>query len=552
MNTDANNNDKLITRELSQAVSAFTPPAGLKDQIREQIRAEQPSPRRRATRLLRVLVPAAAAAALLIAASLWLFSSNGSSSAAYAEMLAAVENSRSAEWIHMVSDDGKEEGWASLRPYRVFRKSAQGSVEFDDAESHRSLRYDPGKNKVRIQDSMLDSDVKRFGSFLDYVMNMIEADRDRGAEFEKSRCVINGRQCIVYSVSAPDGKSCKKLTADPRSNRIVRFEIIEQDQQVAMDFDYPESGPEDIYALGVPRDAEVIDVRTRDEQSYKILANSRQAQRRFEDAHPTLRAIVCLGEADEAAGAVMVDTISVYYQAVYCRRIESWQGIENVRIASSLRPIDVKHLDRYTQTHTPSRVHMTRPFRGGVVYTFSPTGEVEKRTYPGAPSRLERLFWKTVPWEYGQSLPDLDGPNGLLQGTQRVQAARVVDGVVRTLPMRLTIYVNAQRDYIAERSEEWVGSLDEPWVPQDEHGGAELTIPEHLGQSTRTITTVLEYAQTPAGHWYPRKQLIEKHREGKVTKRVRLIHLDTTCTFPDGLFSPEQVESQLDRQIEPN
>ena len=55
----------------------------------------------------------------------------------------------------------------------------------------------------------------------------------------------------------------------------------EQGQQTAMDFDYQKSGPEDIYALGVPRDAKIVDVCTRDDHSNRMLANARKAKLQY-------------------------------------------------------------------------------------------------------------------------------------------------------------------------------------------------------------------------------------------------------------------------------
>jgi len=74
----------------------------------------------------------------------------------------------------------------------------------------------------------------------------------------------------------------------------------------------------------------------------------------------------------------------------------------------------------------------------------------------------------------------------------------------------------------------------------------------HLGSRPAhipTATRILEYARTRAGHWYPQRQFIAKEIEGQHLTTIRVIHLDTTYDFPEGLFSPEHFESQLGRPI---
>ena len=74
--------------------------------------------------------------------------------------------------------------------------------------------------------------------------------------------------------------------------------------------------------------------------------------------------------------------------------------------------------------------------------------------------------------------------------------------------------------------------------------------PLEIAPPGKTTTTILEYAQTPAGHWYPRKKLIEvKSAGGKVTKSVKIIHLDTLRDIPDEVLDWRKFEARLQLPI---
>jgi hypothetical protein len=461
----------------------------------------------------------------------------------FKELMQVFKNSRTAEWVHCVTFDGQE-GWFSLKPYRSIQKSAQGGVIFDDGNSYKSLRYDPKQKTIWVQDSMLDSDAKAFASMLDYAMSMINKDRDRGAVFKKSESKVNGKNCTVYYVvNRVDKKRWKKLAVAIDTRQLVRFEMLQQGQKVAMDFDYPKSGPKDIYALGVPRDAKIVDVRTRDEHSNRMLANANRAKRQFDNC---FKAIVAHGRFDRKTGKMAVDSISVYYQTRYKRRIDRWT-VSNPK--EQVDPNSAKDLEKYVRAHKPSGVDMTAPGGGGIYYNLtSPRRILKSVDSVGEPARFQNILWKAYHWQYGRAIPNLKGPNGLLQGTQRIEPATAPDGVIHRLPTRWTIYLNPQRDYIAEKYEEWVGSLKESWVPRDGLD-EKAVVAKHVGKPRKTTTTVLKYAKTPAGHWYARRQLIEGYFQGRSGTFMRVIHVDTTYKFPDGLFSPEQFEAQLKRPV---
>ena len=555
--------EKDIESAFHEAIQCFPPPAGLEAAIADRlgrIRASQAAARAPAStraksnrkrtfvKILKWAMPSAAACAAAAMLILSLLPGPAAVQSAYGEVTEAIQKSRSAEWVHYVSFDGQMQTWISLKPYCIIQKPAKGGVIFDDGESFKQLRYDPEQNTIRIQDTMLESDAKEFASVLDYVMSAINEDKARGAPFERSHSTVNGKRCTVYYVKNADRSKWKKLAVDIDTKQIVRFEILEHGQQVAMDFDYPKSGPQDIYALGVPRDAKIVDVRTRDDHSNRMLANAQKAERQFDTS---FRAISCYGPLDRKTGKMVVNRIIVYYQTPHQRRID-WWGVSKPK--EQVNPDSTEDLEKYTRTHSPSAVDMTVPGGGGVFYNLSSPRQIRKSVnMSGQPARFQRILWKTNRRQYGRAVPDQKGANGPLQGTQRIEPAGVSDGVVHSLPTRWTIYLNPQRDYIVEKSEEW-RSLDESWVPRDGLDGTAV-LHKHVREPKKTTTTVLEYARTagtPLGHWYAKRYLIERDSQGRRETFMRVNHVDTKYKFPDGLFSPTHFEAQQKRPVKGN
>ena len=133
-------------------------------------------------------------------------------------------------------------------------------------------------------------------------------------------------------------------------------------------------------------------------------------------------------------------------------------------------------------------------------------------------------------------------------GARRVEPAGISAGVVHRRPIQWTIYLNPQRDYIAERYEEWAGGLYESWAPREGVDDTTVIAP-HVGKPRKSTTTVLEYAKTPTGHWYARKLLTEGDFQGRSGTFMRVVDIDTDYTFPEGLFSPEAFERDLGRTV---
>ena len=224
-----------------------------------------PRIRRRLVTRLGKLTAAVAAGCVLVAFAWGFLGKLGPMPSAYGELMEAAENSQKAEWLHAQGTVSGEdvEMWGSLRPLRSFVKRGD-HVKALDAEAHRQYTYDPATNTLTIQ-YMPGAPPELAQNFLAVVMARLERSEKEGrVQITMSREVVGGAQHAVYTVTLIDGGQQATLTVDASTQRLVKMESQEAQGPFGpgpfeIEFDYPQTGPRDIYAAGVPRDAKVVD-----------------------------------------------------------------------------------------------------------------------------------------------------------------------------------------------------------------------------------------------------------------------------------------------------
>jgi hypothetical protein len=264
-------------------------------------------PTRRA-RGLRILIAATvAAAALLVAIVLW----RGHEPAAWAQVVEAVTKK---PWLHAVrtSPDGtKGELWFSAS--RAVKcgwivvagpAEAGGGKQFiwEDFDAKTVDRYDPRKGViVRMRDSenRMASDIYRgiFSAFLAAEPGRtIDGGRRKFVHQQQRVVKEEGRRCIEhrFKLQSEDDEADNTewvVYVDPDTQLPFRWDQISKSPMDAtrvstqrQDIDYPATGPADIYALGVPKTAKMVDRSLPSDVEQlvaAVVARSRWADKRF-------------------------------------------------------------------------------------------------------------------------------------------------------------------------------------------------------------------------------------------------------------------------------
>jgi hypothetical protein len=145
-----------------------------------------------------------------------------------------------------------------LRPPRGFGRVG-GIIQGQDAHNRRQYAYDPATQTLTI--SSFEFELEAGTSFSDLMLGQIEQARQNGIEIARTEETIDGTVCIVFTLTRDaQGEQNLRFVVNVRSMRVMRLEGEQNGRRVAVDFDYPATGPRDVYDLGVPRDARVVDL----------------------------------------------------------------------------------------------------------------------------------------------------------------------------------------------------------------------------------------------------------------------------------------------------
>ena len=259
---------------------AVTPDASHLDRVRGMVleRVKAPASATRWSSRLTLMAAAGIAASLLIGLFLW----NEFASPSWAEVLQATQSKR---WIHGVysepgSDEKRLELWLSPSLQLAAVRNSE-KVVFSDLKRKVRFSYDPVKETVvRSPEPGSWDDVLSMQAVFNGILrgdDTLGSPLPRGETVAQRRNEVEreGRRWLEYELTVKNemgGPNPSTLTSefvfrvDPET-RLVRSMLVSQradgkptvPEQVMVDFDYPEQGPEDIYALGVPRSARLDD-----------------------------------------------------------------------------------------------------------------------------------------------------------------------------------------------------------------------------------------------------------------------------------------------------
>ena len=233
---------------------------------------------RRATRLLtgddtmttkrRILrLTPAAAAIVTLAIGVWLLPGPGGVESVYAELNQSAANTNAAEWVHFRGTFmGEEaEGWISVDPVRKVVKSAD-RIYFTDGPSLRHFFYTPANRTLRIEpfceasrDQVANLKQK---TFLEVMLAMFAYDKEReGGKLTRRAETVDGKAYDVFTFERATCAEVTSLWVDPGTKQVAMItgKGGTWPKPIRLELDYPKTGPADIYALGVPRDAKIID-----------------------------------------------------------------------------------------------------------------------------------------------------------------------------------------------------------------------------------------------------------------------------------------------------
>ena len=464
---------------------------------------------------------------------------------------------------------GVVEEWTGYETKISASKEDNGKTRFINYKEHKMYRYDPQNNSITI-DYCYEDDLPLgtpSPTLLEDSMYMYKMLKEQGAEIITKRGKYMGKEVQIQEISLssvgqdsagqdnvsyfarlyikPESKllyAIESKCTDANGNTVVDGE---------MTFDYPQTGPADIYDLGVPRDAQIIDKLPKEDYQ-AIWDKYRQHRTNATKRYIAVITRVSLGD--------FIDTVYVDYKLGRKHRLEGHGVFNRGEGIEKAWPEHKKQLgDSFKSLLEWSRVHYDK--KGSVSinlydgeyncsinnYDKGNWGELRKHYSPNFGSMpntgLEDITWPSVGHKGNIIEDDYARENNLIC-IERLQQGSIYSGRVN-LPGRFLYYLDPQKDYICRRHvTEWRPNA--PW--QEDKGWLTDIEPEKIRDGSIIDMEITEFIEAPNGYWYPRiiveKQTgIRKDYKDSPLKvnTIETVYLRTDPEFPEGIFDVDKL-----------
>jgi hypothetical protein len=196
-----------------------------------------------------------------------------------------VENTNKMPWMHATVkryENGKEhtyQHWCHFTTEKAFEKREGGAVWcFEYGTEQKQLSYQPSTNTIEVN-KLSEGGFYGTSSAYNLINAFVQFQAEENATISENLDKLNGRTVKVFQIEkirSDDGMSIGStvvakmkyyLLADIKTKLMiaVRAEFLDKNDRVISyiktEVTYPKTGPKDIYALGVPQTAKIIDTR---------------------------------------------------------------------------------------------------------------------------------------------------------------------------------------------------------------------------------------------------------------------------------------------------
>ncbi|MGE5609142.1 MAG: hypothetical protein ACM359_07800, partial [Bacillota bacterium] len=453
----------------------------------------------------------------------------------------------------------------AMGPVRSIRKVG-GQINYEDYQTGKEYVYEAGSNTLKIGELGDLPEVLKKQSFLELMLSVVERWKSAGnVEVTERQETVGGRTLTIFAMAykkAEEGQLAE-LRVDPKAKRIVSMTMMKGlagqklSKPIVVEMDYPEEGPADVYAVGVPRDAKVIDLSP----GKDVKELQRKVAAAVETFAPSYVAVICT-EYQRNPG------ITPGYRVVYKKngkyRIEHYSlnvhrddpGVE-----------DMKAIEAYVAKKPIQYISFLLGSEEEASVSLGEDGKVKVKR-----SREPVLFTGTVEWEawrfsgmkFSTDVSRRQSMKAIVAAEDPEDAGLIIEettsqGVALgehrwSLPIRNRNYFDPQHDLLSQRYE-FLATFQAPWQRGDALMKDIQGDPDMVRFKNRSTRTILEYGKTPAGQWYPRKLRGEFESRGKdrpdgkaqdsVSTELITIHLDTTREIADEMMEPEKVKAEV-------
>ncbi|MBW7992203.1 MAG: hypothetical protein FVQ84_19615 [Planctomycetes bacterium] len=478
------------------------------------------------------------------------------------------------EWMHMmweyvesntefeVTEPKIKESWTSVNPKRNITVYNNGKINFTEYSKNEitTQKYDVETNLLTTR-YISTSRNYSYINIIEMVLVGIAEMKKRGATVEYIDSVYNGQPAKIINIDNIDDDNnmhFKTSTiADVRTRLPIRSTVISEKQghttTVNIIFNYPQTGPTDIYQAGAPPDAEVTVI------GQKLTPEFLEMIRPYRQARESLRQQRIVVEV--ANDNNNHSDISIEYSNGINKRIEQSSYIRNDTTpwTEDFKTI----LDWANRTIlNESGNYRIQINDGAVVHGayrsyFNPwTREELSLSHFGTGFLITGLInrgWPTI--RTGAFIEnDYAVKNNLLCIETMREPRFTSNSKLAQAAEKTLYYLDPEHDYICIRIERFSQPVPPPY---GNHTPNLSTIePIDIPLEPYLVTEAEQLSATETGHWYP-SRIKTKNKQSwtnpnmrgwemrEKTTHIRL-YIDTNPEFPEGIFDPNNLPKEGD------
>lgn len=450
-------------------------------------------------------------------------SSLDGTTAAYAKVKEAIRN---VPWMHIsytgyildeMGNKKTEEGeldteiWYSFKSKVVIYKYSSGQVHYRDYANQEFHAYNPVSKRVVITAL---SDTK-FPLEADSPWIWLEKNIERmisyGGEVTRKKGQYNGQDVDVFEIASTDRPGIASIRCKIFVDKNTSLPIAEEKKYINTNtgkpqrigtgtYDYPEQGPKDIYAIGLPDDTQTIN--SLPHPSWWDIKHAYQSYRRIP---PEKYIAIVTSELSirnnpvEHVDIVYCDGISFRIERHFLFRT-GYVGVQWQQQKEEFGNTydSILKWSQAQKAHGDISISIHKRQYSYHSHRDDGKWEAKKLKFEGR-KLIAHDFWSICPIvEIGW--PSIRGYADIVQNDYARN-----NKLIRVEVQNSEFYLNPNRDYICQRK-----------------------------TKNNQETDVIEFGRTEAGKWYPKRTT------------SNTIYLETNPEFPEGIFDPNNLPKEGD------
>ena len=514
-----------------------------------------------------------AAAAMIIAGillSMIVLDKTGAPAFGMAEVMAAMAK---AEWMHMTweydeHNSGFEyiepeirESWTSVNPKRNIIVYDNGKVNFTEysKDEIKAQQYDVETNMLTTR-YITTSKNYSYTTIVGMILGDIAELEKRGARVEYIDSVYDGNPAKTINVDTIDGNGVhykETIVVDAKTHLPKRATHISEKpdkiKTAKIIFDYPQTGPTDIYEAGAPHDAEVKVIGQKLTPEFLETIEPYRAAR---ESLPQQRIVVEVANENDNSSVV-----SVIYTNGNKERFEQLSYIRN---DTSPETEDFKTIWNWANRtiRNESGNFRIQLNDGAVVHGayrsyFNPwTREELSLSHYGTGFLVAGLInrgWPII--KTGAFVENDYAVNNNLLCIETTSEPRFTgDSKLAEAAEKTLYYIDPEHDYMCVRIE----SFRHPVPPPYGNPAVKVPVfdPIDIPFEPYLVTEVAQFSLTDTDHWYP-SGIKTKNKQSWTNPNMRgwemrekttyiRLYIDTNPEFPEGIFDPNNLPKNND------